>query len=76
MDEGDRATQTSKLGNLGVRSEREGETVIIELGGELDLDGAPRREEALREAEASDAALIVVDLGALTSSTRPGCGCS
>jgi anti-sigma B factor antagonist len=65
MDEGDRATQTSKLGSLGVRSEREGEALIIELVGELDLDGAPRLEEALREAEASDAASIVVDLGAL-----------
>ena len=65
MDEGDRATQTSKLGNLGVRSEREGEALIIELVGELDLDGAPRLEEALREAEASDATSIVVDLGGL-----------
>ena len=65
MDEGDRATQASKLGSLGVRSEREGEALIIELVGELDLDGAPRLEEALREAEASDAASIVVDLSAL-----------
>ena len=30
-----------------------------------DLDGAPRLEEALREAEASDATSIVVDLGSL-----------
>ena len=65
MDEGDRAMWTSKLGSLGVRSEREGDAHIIELIGELDLDGAPRLEEALREAEAGDAASIVVDLGAL-----------
>ena len=65
MHEGDRAIQTSKLGSLGVRSEREGEAHIIELTGELDLDGAPRLEEALREAEAGDAASIVVDLGGL-----------
>ena len=65
MDEGDRATQTSKLGSLAVRSEREGDALIIELIGELDLDGAPQLEEALREAEASDATSIVVDLGRL-----------
>ncbi|MBW3609180.1 MAG: STAS domain-containing protein [Actinobacteria bacterium] len=65
MDEGDRATQTSKLGSLGVRSERADEAHIIELVGELDLDGAPRLDEALREAEASDATSIVVDLGGL-----------
>jgi len=65
MDEGDRATQASKLGSLGVRVERSGEALIIELVGELDLDGAPRLDEALREAEASDATSIVVDLGAL-----------
>lgn len=65
MDEGNRAAQTSKMGSLGVRSEREGDAQIIELVGELDLDGAPRLEEALREAEASDATSIVVDLGGL-----------
>jgi anti-sigma B factor antagonist len=65
MDEVDRATRTSKLGSLAVRSEREGEAHIIELIGELDLDGAPKLEQALREAEAGDASSIVVDLGAL-----------
>src|SRR5687767_7382912 len=65
MDEGDRATRTSKLGSLAVRSEREGEAHIIELIGELDLDGAPKLEDALRKAEAGDATSIVVDLGAL-----------
>ena len=65
MHEGDRAVQTSKLGSLGVLSEREGEAHIIELSGELDLDGAPRLEEALRDAEAGDATSIVVDLGGL-----------
>lgn len=65
MDEGDRATQASKLGSITVRSEREGVAQIIELMGELDLDGAPRLEEALRHAEAGDAASIVVDLGGL-----------
>ena len=65
MDEGDRAARTSKLGSLVVRSEHEGDAQIIELIGELDLDGAPRLEEELRAAEAGDATSIVVDLGQL-----------
>jgi anti-anti-sigma factor len=65
MDEGDRAVRTSKLGSLVVRSEREDGVHIIELIGELDLDGAPRLEEELRAAEAGDAISIVVDLGQL-----------
>ncbi len=65
MDEGDRAGRTSKLGSLAVRSERDGEAHIIELIGELDLDGAPRLDEALRDAEAGDATSIIVDLGRL-----------
>ena len=65
MDEGDRAAQTSKLGSLTVRSEYENGVCIIELIGELDLDGAPRLEEELHTAEASDAVSIVVDLGQL-----------
>ena len=65
MDEGDRAAQTSKMGSLSVRSEHEDDVCIIELIGELDLDGAPRLEEELRAAEAGDATSIVVDLGQL-----------
>ena len=65
MQDDGRATRTSKLGSLAVRSSREGEAHIIELIGELDLDGAPRLEEELRQVEASDATSIVVDLGAL-----------
>ena len=65
MDDGDRAARTSKLGSLALRSQREGEAHIIELIGELDLDGAPRLEEELRRVEASDVHSIVVDLGRL-----------
>lgn len=65
VDDGDRAARTSKLGSLALRSQREGEAHIIELIGELDLDGAPRLEEELRSVEASDAESIVVDLGQL-----------
>ncbi len=64
-DDGDRAAHTSKLGSLALRSERAGDAHVIELIGELDLEGAPRLEEELRRAEASDADAIVVDLGEL-----------
>jgi anti-anti-sigma factor len=64
-DDDDRAARTSKLGSLAMRSEREGEAHVIELIGELDLDGAPRLEAELRRVEDSDAEAIVVDLGQL-----------
>ena len=65
VDDGERATRTSKLGSLALRSERDGDVHLIELSGELDLDGAPQLEEELRAAESSDVASIVVDLGGL-----------
>ena len=65
MPDGGRAARTSKLGSLALRSTREGDAHVIELIGELDLDGAPRLEEELRAVEASDADSIVVDLGGL-----------
>ena len=64
-DHGDRAARTSKLGSLALRSHREGDAHVIELIGELDLDGAPRLEEEFKRVEASDVASIVVDLGQL-----------
>jgi anti-anti-sigma factor len=64
-DDVDRAARTSKLGSLAVRSKRAGDAHVIELIGELDLDGAPRLEEELKAVEASDAESIVVDLGEL-----------
>jgi anti-sigma B factor antagonist len=64
-EEDGRAARTSKLGSLALRSEREGDVHMIELIGELDLDGAPRLEEELRRVEDSDAASIVVDLSSL-----------
>ncbi len=64
-EDGGRAARTSKLGSLALRSDREGDVHVIELIGELDLDGAPRLEEELRSVEASDAESIVVDLGSL-----------
>ena len=65
MEQGERAERARKLGSLALRSERDGETHVLELIGELDLDGAPRLEEELRRVEASDVNAIIVDLGAL-----------
>jgi anti-sigma B factor antagonist len=65
VDNADRAARTSKLGSLAIRSERTADAHVVELIGELDLDGAPRLEEELTRVEASDAASIVVDLGGL-----------
>jgi anti-sigma B factor antagonist len=64
-DDGDRAARTSKLGSLALRSERAGDAHLLELIGELDLDGAPRLEEELARVEAGDAETIVLDLGRL-----------
>jgi anti-sigma B factor antagonist len=65
MDRSSRAERAHKLGSLALRSERDGDTHVIELIGELDLDGAPRLEEELLRVEASDASSIIVDLGSL-----------
>ena len=65
MDDGARATRTSNLGSLALRTERGGDVHVIELSGELDLDGAPQLEEELRSAESGDATAIVVDLSGL-----------
>ena len=65
MDQGERAERARRLGSLSLRSERDGETHIIELVGELDLDGAPRLEAELLRVEASDAGSIIVDLSSL-----------
>ena len=65
MEQGKRAEHARKLGSLALRSERDGDMHVIELIGELDLDGAPRLEAELRRVEATDAVSIVVDLSAL-----------
>jgi anti-sigma B factor antagonist len=51
-----------QFGFLEVRSEREGDTHVIALSGELDIDGVKRVREALHAAESSDALEVVLDL--------------
>ena len=65
MADDTRAADHHRLGSLSVRSRRHGDAHVVELIGELDLDGAPEVEEELLAAEATDATSIVVDLGGL-----------
>src|SRR5436853_7912705 len=64
-DDSTRAERTHKMGSLALRSRRDGDTHVVELIGELDIAGAPRLEEELVAAEATDAASILVDLRSL-----------
>lgn len=64
-DDETRAANAHRLGSLSVRSRRDGDAHVVELIGELDLDGAPAVEQELLAAEATDAPSIVVDLGGL-----------
>lgn len=50
---------------LTLRSERDGDTHVLTLSGELDLVTAPEVERELRTVEAGDADAIVVDLSGL-----------
>ncbi|HEX8159026.1 MAG TPA: STAS domain-containing protein [Solirubrobacteraceae bacterium] len=65
MNDGERTEPARNLGSLALRSERQGDSHVIALIGELDLDGAPRLEEELLRVEATDATSIVVDLAEL-----------
>jgi anti-sigma B factor antagonist len=47
---------------LKLRSAREGDAVRVSISGELDLVSAGKLDEAIRQAEESDAPAIVVDL--------------
>jgi anti-anti-sigma factor len=61
-----RAVQLLELGQLTMRSEREGDMYTIALTGELDVAGADRVQRELERVEFSDALSIVVDLSGLT----------
>ena len=65
MQPGERAEHARKLGSLALRSERDGDIHVVEIIGELDLDGAPRLEAELLHVEASDAPSIIIDLRGL-----------
>lgn len=54
--------ESSGQRGLRIDAGREGDQYTIRLGGELDLDNVERLDQALLEAEASDAALILLDV--------------
>jgi anti-anti-sigma factor len=64
-DDDDRTGRARNLGTLSVRSERDGDSHVVALLGELDLAGAPTLEQELLRVEASDAPSIVIDLASL-----------
>jgi stage II sporulation protein AA (anti-sigma F factor antagonist) len=55
----------ARFGFLEVRSGRQADRHVIALSGELDMDGADRVTQELRQAEATDARQVVLDLSAL-----------
>src|SRR5205085_1242527 len=61
-----RAAEFIGLGELRVRSERDGDVHTVGLAGELDLATAARVERELERVEATDALSIVLDLSGLT----------
>ena len=61
-----RAAQLRNMGELMLRSERDGDVHTIRLFGELDLASAAEVEDELKALEATDVAAIIVDLAGLT----------
>lgn len=61
-----RASEFFELGQLNVRSERDGVVHTISVSGELDLATSPEVERELQRVEATDAESIVLDLSELT----------
>lgn len=60
-----RAEDARTRGSLILRSNRDDDTHVVKLLGELDIAGAQSLEEELLRVEATDAPSIVVDLGDL-----------
>ncbi len=65
IPEQSRAERILELGQLTLRSRREGDVHTITLAGEMDLANAAAVERELRHAEATDARTILIDLSGL-----------
>lgn len=65
IPEKSRAERTIELGQLTLRSRREGDVHTIALSGEMDLSNAGDVERELQQVEATDVRVIVVDLSGL-----------
>ncbi len=63
--ESSRGEDAQQLGALAMRSDRDGDTHVIALSGEMDLSTVDLVEHELLRVEASDAARIVLDLSEL-----------
>ena len=61
-----RAEQILRLAQLSMVSEREGDIHVLGLTGEIDLANAAAVDDELRRIEATDAAVILVDLGGIS----------
>lgn len=61
-----RAEQIVRFAQLSLVSEREGDIHMLGLAGEIDLANAAVVDDELRRIEASDAAVILVDLGGIS----------
>jgi anti-anti-sigma factor len=59
------ASEVSIGTGLEIRAGQEGSTYIVRLVGEVDFDGAPAVDRALRQAEATDAERILLDVDGL-----------
>ena len=65
LPERSRAEHIIELGQLTLRSQREGDVHTITLTGEMDLSNAAEVERELQQAEATDVGTIVIDLSGL-----------
>jgi anti-sigma B factor antagonist len=61
-----RAEAVIELGQLTLRSQREGDVHTIALSGEMDLSNAVDVERELMHVESTDAPTILIDLSSLT----------
>ena len=60
-----RAEQIVRLGQLSMRSQRDGDVHTVAVGGEMDIANAAKVEQELIRVEATDAGAIVLDLSGL-----------
>jgi anti-sigma B factor antagonist len=66
IPEQSRAERIIELGQLSLRSQRDGDTHTIALSGEIDLSNAAEVERELQHVEATYAGTILMDLSGLT----------
>jgi anti-sigma B factor antagonist len=58
--------EKAAAGSFEIATERDGDTYVVRLLGELDLSGCDRLEGELARAEETDASTILLDIDSLT----------